>query len=169
MLQLQRIRKTLNKKKEPNMKNITMTVYNFDELSEFAKDRARDWVRESLFDYDWWDSVYDDAKNIGFKIKGFDLYKHDIKGDLTLPVNEVCKLIYANHGKKRCTYKLAKTIDQRKANDDDDTVNNFCHDLSQEYLSMLQHEADYMASNEYVDECIRANEYEFTENGKREG
>lgn len=42
----------------------TITVYKFSELSEKAKDRARQWYTETL-DYDWWDSVYEGAKMDG--------------------------------------------------------------------------------------------------------
>ena len=43
----------------------------------------------------------------------------------------------------------------------------FQHALCQEYLSMLTKEVDYLMSDEQVDESIRANEYEFTEDGSR--
>jgi len=36
-------------------------VYTFDELSDSAKEKARDWYREGQLDYDWWDFVYDEA------------------------------------------------------------------------------------------------------------
>lgn len=39
------------------------TVYQFDELAdERAKERAREWYRSGALDYEWWDHVYDDAK-----------------------------------------------------------------------------------------------------------
>ncbi len=46
------------------METICTTVYQFDELSDDAKQEARDWWREGGFDYDyeWWDGVYDLAK-----------------------------------------------------------------------------------------------------------
>jgi hypothetical protein len=39
-------------------------AYTWEELSESAKDYAREQYREHNLDYDWWDSVYDDAKTI---------------------------------------------------------------------------------------------------------
>ena len=42
-----------------------LTVYTFDELDEDAKETARSWYREGAFDYEWWDSVYEDSKTIG--------------------------------------------------------------------------------------------------------
>jgi len=42
----------------------TYNVYSFNELSEQAKEKARDWFREGMFDHDWWDCVYEDAATI---------------------------------------------------------------------------------------------------------
>jgi hypothetical protein len=46
-------------------------------------------------------------------------------------------------------------------------MHEFKYALLEEYLSMLRREVDYMQSTEYIEEGIRANEYEFTEDGKR--
>jgi hypothetical protein len=44
---------------------IERTVYTFSELSEKAKEKARDWYRETLHDEsDWWDQIYEDASTI---------------------------------------------------------------------------------------------------------
>ena len=34
-------------------------VFTFDELSDSAKEKARDWYREGNLSYDWWECVYD--------------------------------------------------------------------------------------------------------------
>ena len=36
-------------------------TYTFDELSDTAKEKAREWYRDGQLDYDWWEFVYDDA------------------------------------------------------------------------------------------------------------
>ena len=46
------------------MRTVETTVYKYEELSDEAKEKARGWYRDCL-DYEWWDSVYDDAKQIG--------------------------------------------------------------------------------------------------------
>ena len=43
---------------------IETTVYRLDELSDAAKEKARAWYREGGFDYDWFESVYDDFESI---------------------------------------------------------------------------------------------------------
>lgn len=47
-------------------------IYTFDELSEAAKEKAREWYRDGQLDYGWWDSVYEQAdtaaKHLGIDI-----------------------------------------------------------------------------------------------------
>lgn len=43
----------------PHIKEVT--VYKFNELSDAAKERARDWYRQSAMHDEWWDSVYEGA------------------------------------------------------------------------------------------------------------
>lgn len=59
----------------------TKTVFDFDELSDEAKERARQDWRETNLDYEWWDMVYEDAAQIA-DILGIDLRagKTDDKG-----------------------------------------------------------------------------------------
>lgn len=44
------------------MKTIRVNLYQFDELSDKAKEKARDWFRTNYPEYEWWDSIYDDAR-----------------------------------------------------------------------------------------------------------
>ena len=43
---------------------IETTVYQLGELSDAAKNNARAWYREGGFDYDWYDSVFEDFERI---------------------------------------------------------------------------------------------------------
>jgi hypothetical protein len=149
------------------MRTIEVRLYQYDELGEDAKEKARQWYLEGAFDYDWWAYTYEDAERVGLKITSFDYHQHEIKGELQTSVNDACRRIMAEHGKQCGTYKLAKTVDLRKRNDAEDVIEEFKHALLEEYLSMLRHEVEYMQSVESVEENIRANEYEFTEDGGR--
>jgi hypothetical protein len=145
----------------------TRTLYKYDELpTDTAKERAREWFNAGQFDYDWWDFVYKDAANIGLKIDAFDCYRGNISGELQDTVNGIVARIRKEHGKSCGTYKLALTIDRRKRNDDEDTLHEFRYALLKEYLTMLRSEIEYMESTEQIEDNIRANEYEFTENGE---
>src|SRR3990167_4169582 len=83
-------------------------VYLFDELSDKAKETARNWWHEHALDYDWWDSTYDDAKRAGLNITefGLDRNKH-VKGRLIVSAEESIKAILKDHGKSCDTYKTA--------------------------------------------------------------
>ncbi len=50
------------------MKTHEITTYSFEELSDKAKEAARDEYRIHNLDYKWWDSVYDDAWCIGYRM-----------------------------------------------------------------------------------------------------
>jgi hypothetical protein len=51
---------------------LTQTAYTYDELSDAAKETARDWYRQGALDYEWWNFVYDDADQIA-KILGIEI------------------------------------------------------------------------------------------------
>lgn len=46
-----------------------ITIYKWEELSQSAKEKARDWYIEGM-DYEWWEGVYESAKTDGYE-KGF--------------------------------------------------------------------------------------------------
>ena len=54
------------------MRQETVNIYQFSELSEEAKETARDWWRAGGLDYEWWDGVYETAKDAG-AILGIDI------------------------------------------------------------------------------------------------
>lgn len=53
------------------MRTEQVSIYKFEELSDSAKEKAREWYRNGALDYEWWDSVYKDAERV-FKILGID-------------------------------------------------------------------------------------------------
>ena len=163
-------------------KNRTIKIYQFDELSAEAKDKAREWWIGGGLDYEWWDSVYEDAANIGLKIMGFDIDRGNYcKGELTTSPLESIDKILDNHGKDCDTYKLAllykpqfEALREKELNTEDDLsgeqdelMEEYTYALREEYLSMLRKEYEYLTSTECVDETIRANEYEFLVDGTR--
>ena len=55
-----------------------ITIYKWEELSQSAKDRARDWYIEGM-DYEWWEGVYEMAKEDGYEL-GFCIDKINFSG-----------------------------------------------------------------------------------------
>ncbi len=47
-------------------------TFTYEQLSEDAQEKARDWFRESNLDYNWWDSIEEDAIEIA-KLMGITL------------------------------------------------------------------------------------------------
>lgn len=152
------------------MRIIKTKVYTFDELSDRAKERAREWMREFALDFDWWEPVYEDAARIGLKLTGFDLDRSlHATGDLTVSVGECARRIINEHGKECDTYKLARDYYKQKHVGAPMSEEDFTHDLLECYAQMLQREYEYRLSDEAIDEDIKANEYTFTADGTREG
>ena len=172
------------------MKTKTITLYEFNELSDTAKEKAREWYRGGALDYDWWDSIYDDAKRIGIKITAFDLDRNrHATGELLASAEETAHKIEKEHGDSCETYKTAKQYladrdklvesAERDENGEfvdeysldcalDDLDAEFLNSLLEDYSVILQKEYEYLLSDESVDENILANGYTFTEDGKRE-
>ena len=159
------------------MREITTTVYMFDELSEKAKEKAREWYREGALDREWWSYLYDEAKELGLKITESDTSRRYAKGRLTEDAVLVAKKITEEHGSDCETYKTAANFLHwlGKINENDENYEDkkeiletdFEHDLLEDYASLLQQEYEWLLSDEQVDESIRVNEYEFLESGKR--
>ena len=174
---------------------VTVKIFQFDELDDKAKERAREWYRQGALDYEWWDFVYEDASNIDLKIEGFDLdHGGNIEGKI-LGADYVgaASKILKDHGPETDTYILAEQFlkDIKPVQDEIDSIESddnatrdmldrlsilsdkadtmrkaFEYVLLQEYLSMLNKKYEYLMSEEQVDESIRSNGYEFTQDGK---
>lgn len=206
---------------------IEKTVYQFDELTDEAKEKARQWYRESDDGY-YLDNVISDFSQIA-EIIGLELSTRSVplmngktrqepevyysvaysqgdyaaftgtwryeKGSMKAlreyaPVDTVLRSILADFNalQKRFFYRLAVDCSERRGNQyvnnvyrrytsryDEQAVDretereaeNIVDRLSSWLYTQLRNEVDYQNSDEQVDESIRANEYEFSENGER--
>ena len=154
----------------------TRTVYQYDELTDKAKSKARDWYLNCSDGDSWWNPVYEDAKMVGVRLSGFDIDRKKIYGCFDDPAKLVAEEIVKNHGSSCATYNTAKCYlesleaVQGKADEVEDEENLaqlFLDGILQDYLCMLAREYDYVNSQEYVEETIRANEYEFNIDGSK--
>lgn len=217
------------------MRTIETKVYQFDELSDRAKERAADWYRETSSD-DFIDfeaeSVLDDAARLGlmfgvnirtksvrpmngstrqkpnvyysmFSSQGDGLsyagYYHYVKGSVAAveaeaPSTYDGKLQQANanlntivrglqaiqrkhfyriqattyHGRHLVTHIDVERNDGVEMSDVDiDTVKDLLLDFANWIHHQLEAQYDYVQSDEAVADTIRANEYEFDEEGNR--
>jgi len=60
------------------MRTVETTVYQFDELSDKAKEKAREWFREASAHDEFWEFVYEDAATIA-ELMGINLRQKPVK------------------------------------------------------------------------------------------
>lgn len=159
-------------------KERTITVYQYSELSEKAKERARDWFcGEAYFEAQIiFSDMQADAKNIGLDLTEWDYGRYANGTFLLNPLECACKII-ANHGEQCETYKTAVTYKTAMAKLDDNSEDyyeqakelerDFLLGLLEDYRVMMDSAVDYSQSEEYISEMMEINEYEFNEDGKR--
>ena len=190
------------------MRVIEKTIYQFDELADAAKEKAREWFRGSADDNWWSESVIDDAKRIGALV-GFDvdgIYWRGFwsQGDGACwagsvryaagCAREVAREFPADTELQRIArqwqvlqrrnfYQIrgsvvandrhmrTRSADVYRADDagtvDECGIDQLVSDFADWVYRALEKEYDYQMSDECVDEGIRANEYEFDEDGNR--
>jgi len=167
---------------------IRTKVYQFNELSNEAKEKAISRLSDINVSYDWWMGTYEDAAMIGLKITSFDLDRNrHAKGEFVMAANEVAQNILTNHGEMCETYKTAASFmedwqpvfnnymdenhEDYESNESEgklqDIEDEFLNSLLEDYSIMLQNECEYLQTDKAIQEAIEANEYEFTKEGNR--
>jgi hypothetical protein len=170
------------------MRIMETKIYQYDELSDKAKEKARDWFREASSGDEWWESTYEDAENVGIKISGFDINRGNYcKGKFISGAEETAWKIEKEHGETCETFKTAKAflkerdriVDEAPKDENrefesereldaalNECESDFLRSILEDYRILLQKQYEYVNSDECVEETIRANEYEFEESGK---
>ena len=165
------------------MQTKRVKVYKFNELTEQAKQVAIDNFITINVDYEWWDSIYMDAENIGLKLTSFDIDRdRHAEGDFLLSANEVAANIMKEHGEQCETYKTAERFmeewqplfndymneESDSYEDDNDLMvceQEFLKCLCEDYSIMLQAKYEYLQSDDAIIETIEVNDYDFLSNG----
>ena len=168
------------------MRTIERNVYTFDELSEEVREKVINNLSDINVDFDWWSHIYEDAKSVGIQISSFDLDRNrHAKGCFLLSAAEVAQNILNSHGEKCETYKttqqflhdwqpvfdnyMDETHRDYESNESEDKLmeleDEFLSSLLEDYANMLQEECDFLEGREAIVETIKANEYEFYEDG----
>ena len=169
------------------MRTIEVKIFKFNELNEEAKQNAISNLYNINIDHNWWEFIYEDAKNIGLKITSFNLDRNrHAKGKFILNAPEVAQNILSNHGKECETYKTAESFlevwqpifnaymdeesEKYESSESEDEMqeleDDFFNSLLEDYSIILQNACDYLQSDESIIDTIEANDYEFTEDGE---
>ena len=166
------------------MKELIVKAYTFDELSEKAKNKAREWMRSCREQETFWaDQVADDARNVGIRLEEWDT---EGPGTCSISFDDdaagTAFAILHEHGASCDTHTLAVAFLEARdaaanavpagyqdARDEavDRCDEQFERDIATAYLQMLKEAYIYTMSDEAIDEGIAASEYLFTEDGSR--
>ena len=172
------------------MKTKIIQIYDFNELSESAKETALNEVRQGNYGYDWFEFIRDDAKDAGVLIESFDLDRNRHAKGYFIDGAEFCaNFIIDNHGEICETYKTATAyladrneviasaqfdqdggIESEYPLDDllGDRDADFLQSILEDYSMSLQRESEYIDRKENLLEVIACNEDTFNVNGKIE-
>jgi hypothetical protein len=172
------------------MKQQTINTYSFNELKEDVKLKVIDKYRYNFVEYNWWDDTLEDAKKVfGIDIKSFDFNRGrsidiEFKNDIEL----IAYKILDEWGEEMDLYKDAhnyiksrdQIIDGAEKDENgefidtelldeklDELDESFKGDISYFYLDTLEKEHEWLTSDECIIDFIKANEWEFLENGTR--
>jgi len=178
------------------MRIIKTKAYQFEELDEQTKQKAIDNCRYRNVDDDfWYEFIEEDLYSVGIELRSFDInrgnYAHLFIDNMFISCDKIIKF----YGLNCEIYKIAQRyieesdfikdkIDNLECIENDDSdeehldklfhLDKDLEDLDEEYykefseevLSMLRKEFEYVTSDEHIIECFDINQCEFTENGK---
>ena len=181
------------------MREMNVTVYSFDELSEAAQERALNAFRYIEVEHDWYEYPYDTIRTAG-KIIGLDIDRIYFDTDLycifnasyeyvrgaakavqsefpsATDLHDVARKLQALQ--KRHFYSLSCNVSSQRVSNsyrcfrfgedyECEDLGDILDDFAHWARILLRDEYEWLTSNEAVKEMIEANEYEFTEDGKR--
>ena len=157
------------------MRTIEQTIYTFDELNEKAKAKARDWWLENM-DFAWGDESLDSiktfcehfgAKLTGWSVGAYSPYSYDVDAPASLfrglKLKDVdrdamptgycmdCSLWFTFYDQFKITGCAQRAFEA--------ALDEAFKQWTKDYESQME--------DEFVDEMLICNGYEFTEDGER--
>ena len=177
------------------METRTYNVYKYDELTEEQKEKALECLYNINVDHDWWEFYHEDyaieLKEFDIYRGGIEIdfakNAQDTAAYIVANHGEKCDTYVTSAHYKKQDDELAKQYDELekqcqvnkdlekryKIEEEQDNIDEKRNELAQEYrselaqdiLSNLRKEYDYLTDREAIEETIRANEYDFTEDG----
>lgn len=158
------------------MKQVTLNLYKFDELSDSAKDVAREWWRNGLGnDYFWWNdseaSIKAFCDHFGVTIKDYSIGAFQPSWLETNAENSHFRGVKLKSIKRDAMptgYCLDCALWQTFYDEfkrTGDALYAF-NEAIEAAVSEIKADIEYQYSDESVDEMLAMNEYDFTENGK---
>ena len=169
------------------MKTKTYKTWKFKELSDELKNKVIENYANINTDYEWWETVWDDAENMGLRITDFNIELNTTTGKWVKDACHTANQIIKNFNPKCGTHITAETF----LNDSDKIVKSaerdengvfiseygldkqldeveaqFLCDVLKDYSVLFREEYEHLTSRKTIIETIEANDYDFTEDGK---
>lgn len=157
--------------------NVTHDWWQFtyeDAENVFLKISGFDIYRKSIdadFKYNAKDTAEEILKNHGEKTETYILAKNFLEEYLEAEEEEEKYSYLYEEIEPENEEEEEKEVEYSNLRDEaeekmEDLSEEFLKDLSEEYLSMLENEYEYLISEKAIEEGLRANDYDFTENGE---
>ena len=80
------------------MKEVTINAYQYDELSDKAKENVFNYYASNIFPHWWYESAYDDSKEFCLEIQEFDIYRNYCNAKFMYDADETAKAIIDGAG-----------------------------------------------------------------------
>jgi len=142
------------------MRQATVNIYKFEELSEDVQQELIDKYRYTQVEYDWWEHIADEIEQQGGRLIEFGLNGQYIVIEIDYPI-DFAKAIIENHGKGCDTYILSEDFINGEL-----SGKEYVKAIAEQYLSMLMQEYEHLTSDEYVREELIDIEGEYYEDGR---
>lgn len=154
------------------MRTIEKTIFTFDELSESAKENAREWYRRGL-EYPWFNEARDSLRafcdEFGVEVLDYSIGDHRYYVRTNAVPNTFRGLKLSQFDREAMPTGFCFDCDLRYTFADEwkRTGNpRFAFGAALDaFCEAVMRDVDYQFSDEAVDESILANGYEFDENG----
>jgi hypothetical protein len=159
------------------MRTVRTKVYQFNELSEQAKENAIEWFLSGNESFAFSDTV-EDAEQIGLIITSLEDHRPN-KGSFEISAPDTAERIIENHGEHCETYKTAKQfiadlseltgkyedIEDCPEDEIEELEDDFLKSILEDYRIICNNQIDYENTDKYAIDGIIANEYEFQQDG----
>ena len=142
------------------MRQATVNIYKFEELSEDVQKKLIDKYRYTRVDDDWWEHIEEEIEEQGGKLVKFKLNTFYIKLEIDYPI-DFAKAIVANHGSSCHTYIISEDFINGEL-----SGKEYVEAIAEQYLSILRLEYEYLTSDEYVREELIDIDGEYYEDGR---
>ena len=174
------------------MRTMETTLYQFEELSTEAREKAIESNATINIDFDWWDCTYESVKEMGITINSFDIYHRDIS--ITIVDSDyTARQMVKKYGEGMEVFASSKQfiedrdalvkrlgegndIDGYSVKDEffeefDEEIENleeeYRKEMAENIFTWLEEEYFYLQSEESIAQALIDNEYEFTKDGKK--